>query len=148
MWKNDQSGASVSRSFTCRMQIKCDDPSGINQETRYENMKCSAMLKPATDKDGESSSSAEGGETIRDENHPLNLQIQPSLLGVLLACFTVSWMIWWQSHPDSLVFSSYFVGDITVLKFSKGHCVTSWLQSIDVLRCLKRNLRQVALHMM
>ncbi|PIK57936.1 putative neurogenic protein mastermind isoform X4 [Apostichopus japonicus] len=64
MWKSDQSGASVSRSFTCRMQIKCEDSNnGINQETRYENMKCSAMLKPATEKDGESSSSAEGEGT-------------------------------------------------------------------------------------
>ncbi|KAJ8020788.1 Nuclear receptor coactivator 2 [Holothuria leucospilota] len=64
MWKNDLGNTgSVSRSFNCRMQIKCDDTNGMNEETRYENMKCSAMLKPATDKDGESSSSAEGEGT-------------------------------------------------------------------------------------
>ena len=57
MW--DPATQSRNRSFNCRMLVKLDQQDPL-QEQIYENVKCSAILKPAAEKDTESSSSSKG----------------------------------------------------------------------------------------
>ena len=46
------------------MLVKIDQDNSL-QEQIYENMNCSAILKPAPEKDNESSSSSKGGKELR-----------------------------------------------------------------------------------